>query len=307
MSSTDVAQPQPTASPDLTDDNHYAVWRAEKLRDYPRGIDDLVVPIRDLACPTPAERRAVSARTAKANMAIYDCGRDCVADKTALRAFGARFGLNRLDGNLCADEDSISTLRVMQAGRQLEYIPYSDKPLNWHTDGYYNAPGQRIQAFLIHCVSPAPQGGDNALLDPEMVYLLMRDAHPEYVRALMHPEAMRIPANFENGVMLRPEQGGPVFSFDPHSGRLHMRYTARKRNIIWRQDPVTLAAVAWLEALINSDNRYIFHQRLAAGQGIICNNVLHNRSGFSDDPAGGRQRIMLRARYYERISDLNDP
>ena len=35
--------------------------------------------------------------------------------------------------------------------------------------------------------------------------------------------------------------------------------------------------------------------------GILCNNVLHDRSGFTDDPA--RPRLILRARYHERIGD----
>jgi len=35
--------------------------------------------------------------------------------------------------------------------------------------------------------------------------------------------------------------------------------------------------------------------------GILCNNVLHDRSGFTDDPV--RPRLILRARYHERIED----
>jgi hypothetical protein len=34
---------------------------------------------------------------------------------------------------------------------------------------------------------------------------------------------------------------GPVFSADPETGGLHMRFTAR--NIIWRDDPMTLEAL----------------------------------------------------------------
>jgi hypothetical protein len=40
---------------------------------------------------------------------------------------------------------------------------------------------------------------------------------------------------------------------------------------------------------------------LAPGMGILCNNVLHDRSGFTDDPR--RPRLILRARYHERIAD----
>jgi hypothetical protein len=34
--------------------------------------------------------------------------------------------------------------------------------------------------------------------------------------------------------------------------------------------------------------------------GILCNNVLHERTGFADDPE--HPRVILRARYHERIA-----
>jgi hypothetical protein len=33
--------------------------------------------------------------------------------------------------------------------------------------------------------------------------------------------------------------------------------------------------------------------------GLVSNNVLHDRSGFTEDPA--RRRLLYRARYYERV------
>jgi hypothetical protein len=33
--------------------------------------------------------------------------------------------------------------------------------------------------------------------------------------------------------------------------------------------------------------------------GLLCNNVLHDRSAFSDDPS--RPRLLYRARYLDRI------
>jgi hypothetical protein len=38
---------------------------------------------------------------------------------------------------------------------------------------------------------------------------------------------------------------------------------------------------------------------LQPGQGLICNNVLHDRSGFDDD--GEHKRQLYRLRYYQRI------
>ena len=62
--------------------------------------------------------------------------------------------------------------------------------MNWHTDGYYNALEQPVKSFILHCYQQAPVGGENQLLDPEIAYLRLRERNPEFVRALMHPEAM---------------------------------------------------------------------------------------------------------------------
>ncbi len=139
-------------------------------------------------------------------------------------------------------------------------------------------------------------------MDPEIVYIRMRDANPDYIDALMQPDAMTIPANTEDGAEPRPEQSGPVFSLDPRDASLHMRYTARTRSIEWKGDARTQAAVRSLVALLAEDSPYVFRVRLEAGQGVLCNNVLHNRSAFTDDPAAGRKRLVFRARYYDRIA-----
>jgi len=105
----------------------------------------------------------------------------------------------------------------------------------------------------------------------------------------------------EEGVVIRPAQTGPVFSVDAQTGCLHMRYTARTRSIEWKQDADTRAAVRALEAVLGEDSPYIFRHRMAAGQGVICNNVLHTRSAFEDDVPPGEGRLMYRARYYQRV------
>jgi hypothetical protein len=137
-------------------------------------------------------------------------------------------------------------------------------------------------------------------MDHEMLYLLLRDENPLYIKALMQTDVMTIPANIENGVEIRPEQTGPVFSIDELTGHLHMRYTARTRSIEWKQDPVTLAAVEAMEEILASDSPYIFRHRLSAGQGLICNNILHTRTAF-EDVEGCEGRLVFRARYYDRL------
>ncbi len=77
-----------------------------------------------------------------------------------------------------------------------------------------------------------------------------------------------------------------------------MRFSARKRNIIWRDTPDTLAAVEMINDLL-TDEKNVSKVALKAGQGIICNNVLHNRTAFTDSK--GSERLMYRARYYDAV------
>ena len=112
---------------------------------------------------------------------------------------------------------------------------------------------------------------------------------------------MTIPANVEDGATIRPEQTGPVFSTDAADGALHMRYTARTRSIEWRLDDTTRAAVQFLNRALE-DSPYVFALRLAGGQGLVCNNVLHSRGDFTDDATRGLRRLVYRARYLDRIA-----
>jgi len=283
----------------LFDEGAYRNWRDGKLDGYPREAADLVVEIRDPACLSPPEKARILDLCRRCNMAIYASDRNL--DKDGVRALGALFGLRTLDSNLCADDDGITPLAVAggTAGARQTYIPYTDKPIAWHTDGYYNGERHQVRGLLLHCVEPAQSGGENGLMDPDMAYILLREENPAYIPALSHPEAMTVPANEADGRLLRPEQTGPVFSVCA-DGRLHMRYTQRKRNILWRDDALTREAVEFLVRMLDAGNRYSFRMLLQAGQGLVCNNVLHMRTAFSDGSA--RQRLLYRARYYDRIT-----
>ncbi|MCB2262150.1 MAG: TauD/TfdA family dioxygenase [Candidatus Thiosymbion ectosymbiont of Robbea hypermnestra] len=282
---------------DLERPEDYARWRERKLDGYPTRLGDLIVELRDPRHPTAAEVEAMRARCRRANMVIYAGPGGDDPDKEIPRLLGTRLGLTRLDRNPGADEDAISALAVRSDALHRGYIPYSNRPIAWHTDGYYNAPDRRISGILLHCVRPAATGGENDLLDHEIAYLLLRDRSPEFIRALMHPGAMTIPANVVDGKELRPERSGPVFSVRS-DGHLHMRYTDRTRSIRWRGDPLTAEAVSCLKEIVRERTAWHFSAGLAAGWGLVTNNTLHTRTGFED---GERPRLLYRARYYDRI------
>ena len=283
---------------DPDSDAAYRRWREAKLARAPADVSALTVEVKDPGALTDAEHEAMLARCRDANMVVY-AGARLDADKDIPRHLGARFGLLHLDRNWLADDDGVSQVTVVDTSGRGEFIPYTNRPIRWHTDGYYNPPGREIRAMLLHCVSRAGEGGTNRLLDHELAYLMLRDADPAHVRALMLPDAMTIPARLDDDRVARPAQTGPVFSVDPERGALHMRYTARTRSIEWKQDPAVQAAVAALEALLAAESPHIHRLTLAPGMGIVCNNVLHDRTGFVDDP--DRPRLLYRARYRDRI------
>ena len=81
-----------------------------------------------------------------------------------------------------------------------------------------------------------------------------------------------------------------------------MRYSARTRNITWRDDSVTTRAIERIKDILASNSPYLFRYQLQANEGVISNNVLHNRSGFQDE--GETKRLLYRARYYDRITEI---
>ncbi len=293
---------RPVPSPfDPDDAAGYARWRERKLALAPTEAAELRVPVRDPRALDPDERAAILATCRRANMAIYRVSEPDDMDRGALLALAGQLGLKRFDRNLCADEEAISALEVRSHGPAGEYIPYTNRRLSWHTDGYYNEEARRIRAFLLHCVRPAAQGGENELLDPEIAYIYLRDANPDYVRALMAPDAMIVPANVRNGRVVRAAFVGPVLGIEPRTGDLFMRYTERSRFVRWRNDRTTQAAIRFLAEILRSDIPYKVRYRLAPGEGLINNNVLHTRSAFQDPPQGPG-RLLLRARSYDRIA-----
>jgi alpha-ketoglutarate-dependent taurine dioxygenase len=292
----------------------YQAWRAAKLAGYPARGEDLIVPVRDPARLSDAEYDALWQRLAKTNMAIYALDTGELEDKAGPRAIAAQFGLERLDANWLADEDGISSLTPkdddvsgpgerapgVDPGKRGDYIPYTHHRIRWHTDGYYNPPARRIYAMALHCVRQADAGGENDLYDHELAYIALRDANPAHIRALMAEDAMTIPARVDEAGQARPDETGPALLVD--DGRLHLRYTARTKSIRWKEDAATQAALQALEALLASHPFGAYTLKLQPGMGLICENVLHTRAGFTDRPE--HRRLLYRARYHDHLRNL---
>ena len=285
---------------DLGDIAGYEKWREQKIRAYENAAHRDIVNINgDQLSNT--ELTNLKSACDHFNYTIYRMQKPQSGTKHFVHETGLSLGLKRLDGNLCSDEDNITSIQVMDSGRHSVYIPYTNKKLTWHTDGYYNEDANTIRAMVLHCVRPAQTGGENLMLDHEMAYIQLRDENPLYIEAFKQANVLTIPPNIENGKEIRAAKSGPVFSLDPLSHTLHMRFSARSRNIEWKEDTLTQEAVACMRGLLNENNPYVISYRMQAGEGIIANNVLHNRTAFTD---GEEKRLLYRARYYDRVDEV---
>ncbi len=299
MPTTQALHTPAEASPfSLTSDTAYRAWRDAKLAD-PRFPD--MVDIARLGELSSDERSRLLDTCERHNFAPFRVHGDLDDAEYKLRAFGRHIGLLEIDQNLCAEDSSVTAITVKPTATDHVYIPYTNRPLGWHTDGYYNATDHQVRAWLLLCAQPASEGGDNELFDHEIAYIRVRDQNPDWIRALMAPDALTIPSNTEHGREIRPDHSGPVFSLSPHDGSLHMRYSARQRNVVWKDDRATRDAAAFLLDLFKHGDAHIFRYRLKAGEGVISNNILHRRDGFRDAPDNGAKRLIYRARYFQRL------
>ena len=283
-------------------EENFSRWWDDRLARYRGAIEDLSVEIDNPLKLSANERHALAARVRDTNMAIYRCRQPGNVDRAAIQALTSQLGLGKPDSNLCAADDGLSELEVNHSPTHQRYIPYSNRPIGWHTDGYYHTPERTIRAMTLHCVRPAISDGTLQVIDHEIVFGLLHRCDPRYTMALSQSDTMTIPANEAAGSGVRASVSGPVFS---HNGDvLQMRYSARKRNIIWKNDSVVREAIAALQEILDSCADLAVSRRLLPGEGLICNNVPHRRDGFTDPSQPGSGRLIYRGRYLRALTTI---
>jgi hypothetical protein len=284
----------------LSSHDLYKFWRDYKLETAPKCLSDIVVEIGDPRQLTVAEHAKMLSVLQTTNMVIYAGNSADNPDKSIPRSIGDQFGLSHLNHNWLADGDGITSLKVNQGGTRPSYIPYTNRPIKWHTDGYYNPRSRQCHAIMLHCVNAAGAGGSNRLMDHELAYIHLRDQNPQFIESFMTDNMMTIPPGTDMEGNPRDAAVGPVFSIRA-DGELHMRYTERSRNVEWLDDERSISARAALSGLLKGDTPGIIEGTLQSGMGLICNNVLHDRSGF-DDSEQSSQRLLYRSRFFDRIA-----
>ena len=263
-------------------------WAEEKEKNIPQNSDGILVNIHDINNVKTSEIAKIKETIYKYNSCIYS-SKIALKSNTNLLKFVELVGMRTYDCNNI-ESNEISTITPLQNSK-INYIPYTDKPLNWHTDGYYDK--KSIFSWLLHCVNPATQGGENYLLDHELVlreYLLRNDD----INNLMAEDALTIPASKDTS---RPEISTYIFSFKNKYRRLHMRFSMRKDNI-GTSAKASPAIIKLREIIEGNCAKYSLMYKLQKNEGIITNNILHGRKAFKDDKV---KRKLLRIRSYERL------
>jgi hypothetical protein len=284
----------------LGNESAYLAWRQNKLEAREQLTPQPVFELNSAKCMSTSIQANVQRQIDAFNFCLFETSMGDFG-KSEFIQLNRQFGLCSLDSNLGADADKVTALRVVEASDQrAQYIPYTNRAMNWHTDGYYNNAARRVNAFALYCVSQAQRGGGNYLFDHEMMYLLIRDQSPDLLQALLQEDLMHIPANVQGTQVLRAGESGPVFSLQPDSCVLNMRYTSRPYNIVWKSDPQSQRALDLVREILLSGSAMI-EVHLQPGQGMICNNILHGRQAFQNDSQGG-SRLVYRARYHDAIN-----
>jgi hypothetical protein len=276
----------------LTSDDLYKNWRDEKLNNY-QNIDKCLVEINNPKSLLSSEKEKIKQLCKTNNFALIKLAKsDDYFDKVL--SINKSLGLLENDKHFFLDE-ALAKITPKDK-KQGEFIPYTTRKLGWHTDGYYNSYENRIRSFTLFCENPAISGGVNQWLDIEMLYITLREKNPELTKLLTQKNAMTIPAHIENDRVIREKSTDSIFLIDELSGSLFMRYTQRKTNIEFADG--LSEAINFLNENI-ANNSYTHTHLMQKGEGIINNNVIHNRTNFENDE--NNPRVMLRGRYFVRI------
>ncbi len=283
----------------LDNSDNYKCWRDKKLANVVDDINLCMVEIANPFALTIAEKTAIQRLCEYNNFALFAIKAQKDYEQAIIQ-INHQMGLVDYDQHLYAQNNGLAYVTKSNKIGQLGFITYTNKALGWHTDGYYNAIENRVRAFSLFCIAPSVTGGVNQWIDPQMVYLLLREENQDVVEVLSHPQAMSIPEHKVNGKVRRAKSVGPIFFIDEIDNTLCMRYTQRKKNIEFLNSTELQQALALLDDLLKTKTPYHFEHLMNANQGLICNNVLHNRSMFVDHPS--KPRLLLRGRYTNRVT-----
>lgn len=296
----------------------YQAWKQQRLQMQDRlSQTNSYPPANSLS---PNDRTHDSSETLKrictevrdTGFSLYQWNESPHTISSAVEQLHRQLSLTTRDTGVLQADAGLSLLQDLSGTAKGRFVPYTARAMGWHTDGYYNAPGQTLRCFTLHCIHPAASGGALTVVDPELLLIALYDDDPQLVAHLCHPQCMTLPANKDDVGHDRPDRHVPVL-FAHTDGTLGLRFTTRTQHISWHSAE-TKAAAERLAELIDLHPQWHQSIRLDSGQGIITRNILHRRDAFSDsvsdsvnhsvngaldDGAPAPARQMLRGRYLQ--------
>ena len=269
--------------------NNYKLWANKKLEGFSKKIDDLIVEIKNPNSLSKSEKNIMSKTINQHNMVFFQINKETIDLKSSIKALGAQIGLGDYEIDSKSDSGGLTEIKIhTNIESNTEYIPYTDKKLNWHTDGYYNNDKNLILSWLLFCKTQSGNGGVNKYMDHEIAYILFNE-HFNNISDLMLSNTYRIPKNELSG---REAVDSPIFSFI--NSKLHMKFSMREKNIIWNDK--SKEAANNLKDIIKNAERYHITHKFLEGQGVITNNIIHMRTSFTNLEKKNRLLYRLRSK-----------
>ena len=270
----------------------YKRWKDKKLESFTRNVDHLTVNISNPNSVSKPEKNKVISLLRSNNLAFFNIDNISYKDKSSIKRFAFQIGLGDYEFDSRSDDDGLTEIKEHKHNDKIsEYIPYTTKELNWHTDGYYNTKDNSILSWLLFCNTQSEKGGVNKYLDHEISYILFNDVSNK-IKDLMLENTCCIPENLMTG---RKDVLNPVYMFDDE--KLHMKFSMRKKNIIWND--ASLKAINILKSIIEDSSEYHITKKFTEGEGVITNNVIHKRTAFTNSE--NKNRLLYRLRSKRRV------
>ena len=272
----------------------YKRWKDNKLATFTKNLDELTVQITSPNAISKPEKSMVISLLENHNIVFFHIDRVKQINKSTIKNFASQIGLSNYELDSQSDEDGLTEIKDIKNTEKLsEYVPYTTKELNWHTDGYYTNQKNSVLSWLLFCKASAESGGINKYLDHEIAYILFNNKSKR-LEDLMLDDTCCIP---ENSITNRKEVFNPVFMFK--NKRLHMKFSMRKKNIIWNKN--SLQAIDVLKSIIKDSSEYHITKKLDTGMGVITNNVIHMRTAFTN--SRNKNRLLYRLRSKKRVTE----
>ena len=269
----------------------YNRWASDKLGSYTNNINNLMVEIRNPLKLSKSEKDKCFKILKSQNMVFFNIGKPQKNIGFSLQELARQFGMGNYELDSQSNETGLTKIQVETNKDHGEYIPYTNKPLNWHTDGYYNSIKNTILSWLLYCENSSVSGGTNKFMDHEIAYILYNQKY-QNIHELMTKDVYTIP---ENKINLRLETKGYIFRFI--NKKLHMRFSMREKNIVWKKSIID--SVNNLKKIIKESTEFHVNHKLLPGQGVLTNNIIHMRTTFTNTK--NKNRLLYRLRSKKRI------